>query len=71
MQDWLHATVGHPGSEPDPMPEVIRTGPWKYVKLEEWIDRLRSQGRYADAEAIIARLGLDANLQTRNGDVPV
>jgi len=39
--------------------------------LDEWIDRLRSQGRDADAEAIIARLGLDANLQTRDGHVPV
>ena len=71
MQEWLQATVGHPGSEPDPMPEVIRTGPWKYVKLDEWIERLRSQGRDGDADAIIARLDLDANLRTRHGHVPV
>lgn len=71
MQDWLQAAVGHHGSAPDPMPEVIRTGPWKYVKLDEWIERLRGQGRDADADGIIARLNLDANLQTRNGHTPV
>lgn len=71
MQDWLHAQLGHHGSLPDPMAEVIRTGPWKYVKLEPWIERLRDQGRDADADAIIDRLGLDSNLHTRNGHVPV
>lgn len=71
MQDWLHDQVGHPGSLPDPMPEVIRTGPWKYVRLEPWIERLRERGRDADATAIIQRLGLDPNLHTRNGHTPV
>ncbi len=71
MQDWLQATLGHHASMPDPMQEVIRTGPWKYVKLDEWIERLRSQGRDADAAAIIERLDLDENLRTRNGREPV
>lgn len=71
MQDWLQEQVGHHGSEPDPMPSVVQTGPWKYVRLEEWIDRLRSQGRDADAAAIISRLDLDENLATRRGHVPV
>jgi arylsulfatase A-like enzyme len=59
MQEWLHAAVGHPGSPPDPMPEVIRTGPWKYVKLDPWIKRLRAKGRDAYATAILQRLGLE------------
>lgn len=71
MVDWLHDQVGHHGSMPDPMPAVIQTGPWKYVKLEPWIERLRSQGRDGDAEAIIARLGLGPDLQFHNGHAPV
>lgn len=71
LQEWLQAQVGHPGSLPDPMSEIIRTGPWKYVTLEPWIERLRDQGRDADADAIIQRLDLDPNLQTRHGHQPV
>lgn len=71
MQNWLHANLGHHGSLPDPMPEVVRTGPWKYVTLEAWIERLRRQGRGEDAAAIIRRLYLDDNLQTSRGHAPV
>ena len=52
MQTWLHEAVGHPGARPDPMPEVIRTGPWKYVQPGPWLTRLRAEGRDDDADAI-------------------
>jgi arylsulfatase A-like enzyme len=71
MSDWLQGNLGHHASLPDPLPEVVRTGPFKYVRLEPWIARLRNKGRHADAQAIIERLGLDENLRTRNGHAPV
>ena len=71
MQDWLQAQLGHHGSLPDPMPEIVRTGPWKYARLEPWIERLKHQGRTDDAAAILDRLDLDPNLTTRNGQLPV
>ena len=67
MQNYLQENLGYHGSTPDPMQEVIRTGPFKYVTLEGWIPHLRREGRNADAEAIIRRLGLDENLRTRDG----
>ena len=71
MQEWLHENLGYHGSKPDPMQEVIRTGPFKYVGLEEWVEWLRSEGRNVDAEAITMRLGMDENLRTRDGHDPV
>ncbi len=71
MNDWLQENLGRHASLPDPLPEVVRTGPWKYVRPEQWIARLRGKGRHADAEAIIKRLDLDENLRTRNGHAPV
>lgn len=65
MQDWMHEAIGRHGSPPDPMQQVVRTGPWKYVGLEQWIARLREQDRHSDAKAIIDRLDLDENLRAR------
>lgn len=67
MQDWLQENLGRHASMPDPMQEVIRTGPFKYVRLEDWIERLRGEGRDTDAEAIIKRLDLDEDLRPREG----
>ncbi|GLQ55910.1 sulfatase family protein [Devosia nitrariae] len=55
LNDWLQQNLG-PGSMPDPMGEVIRTGPFKYVRLEPWLARLRAKGRTGDADRIVARL---------------
>lgn len=67
MQEWLHQMVDRHGSMPDPMPEIVRSGPFRYIQLDRWIDRLRSRGRENDARAIIERLDLDDNLRTRRG----
>lgn len=71
MQEWLSSTLGRHASMPDPMQAVVRTGPWKYVTLEDWIARLSSKGRDNDAKTIIRRLDLDDNLLTRRGHQPI
>ena len=71
MNDWLHEMIGHHGSQPDPMQEVIRTGPWKYARIEPWIKRLREIGQDEAAAAILRRLDLDENLVTRDGHTPM
>ncbi|MBA2276849.1 MAG: sulfatase-like hydrolase/transferase, partial [Chloroflexia bacterium] len=70
MQDWLQDALGRHGSLPDPLQLVIQTGPWKYVTVQEWIPRLRAKGRDADADAILARLGLNEHFQLRGDRVP-
>jgi arylsulfatase A-like enzyme len=69
LNEWLQAQLGHHGAMPDPMAQVIRTGPWKYVALDTWINRLRQKGCEEAAETIIRRLALDNNLATRGGHV--
>lgn len=44
LMQWWHDMVGLPGAIPDPLPEVIRTGPYKYIKKENWKDYLRASG---------------------------
>jgi arylsulfatase A-like enzyme len=57
MQDWLDEQIGHSG-EPDPLRQIVRSGPWKYVKIDPWLARLRSKGREDAAAKICQRLGL-------------
>jgi arylsulfatase A-like enzyme len=71
MQNWLHDQVGHHGSQPDPLAEVVKTGPFKYVQLEPWISRLHGKGRSREADEILNRLGLGADLKTLMGYPPV
>ena len=37
---------------------VVETGPWKYVTLDSWLERLEEWGRPEMAAAIRGRLGL-------------
>lgn len=71
LQDWLHDMIGHHGSAPDPMQEVVRTGPWKYVVPDYWLHRLRNTGRGDDADAICERLGVDDDGCNPFGHPPV
>ena len=59
LLEWHQEQLGHHGAEPDPLHEVIRTGPWKYVQLGPWLERLRAKGREEAAREIQQRLGLD------------
>lgn len=70
MQIWIHEQIGHHGSLPDPMAEVVRTGPFKYVRLGPWITRLRDKGRVQESEKILHRLNLGSDLQPISGYPP-
>jgi arylsulfatase A-like enzyme len=59
LAQWLNDQLGRPGAGPDPLQQVIETGPWKYVQLDSWLRRLESRGRQAQADAIRRRLGLE------------
>lgn len=61
MQQWLHDMLGHHGEMRDPMQDVLRDGPFRYVPLQRWLDRLKRRGRESDAQAIMRRLGLRLN----------
>ena len=56
--DWHVENLGRHGAEPDPLQEVVRTGPWKYVQLEPWLNRLEGKGRHEAANEIRERLGI-------------
>ena len=45
LESWRAHYGATPGGDPDPLGEVIRTGPWKYVTPERWNERLRAAGR--------------------------
>lgn len=57
LTEWLHRCVTDEG---DPMEEIVRSGPWRYVRPEPWIARLRDRGRDAAAKTIEARVGQPA-----------
>ncbi|MFQ6133873.1 MAG: sulfatase [Armatimonadota bacterium] len=58
LAQWHQDNLGRHGAEPDPLQEVIHTGPWKYVRLAEWLQHLRQKGRDDAAREIEQRLGL-------------
>ena len=71
VQNYLQENLGYHGSLPDPMQEVISTGPFKYVTLEGWIDWLHKRGRHGAATEILRRLDLDEGTRTRDGRMPI
>jgi choline-sulfatase len=58
LNGWLDDMLDRGDGAGDPMQEVLAGGPFRYVQLDPWIDRLRRRGRLADAQAILTRLGL-------------
>ncbi len=42
---WLHEQVGQPFEKPDPLAKVIETGPFKYIKEDQWYKLLNEAGR--------------------------
>ncbi|WP_230986740.1 sulfatase family protein [Cohnella fermenti] len=55
IQEWLQEQQSKHGLIMDPMQEVIRSGPWRYVTPEAWAERLRSEGREAEADSILEK----------------
>jgi len=58
LMEWHAENLGHHGAAPDPLQEVVRTGPWKYVQLQPWLKRLEGKGRADAAQEIRNRLGI-------------
>ncbi|MVO98411.1 sulfatase [Paenibacillus lutrae] len=50
LSQWLHEHLGKPGHSTDPLQKVVETGPWKYVTLEGWVQRLREKGDHEAAD---------------------
>jgi choline-sulfatase len=63
LAQWLNDQLGRPGTGPDPLQLVVQTGPWKYVQLDSWLERLESWGRPEQADAIRQRLGLEVPIR--------
>lgn len=58
LMQWLNDALGRPGAGVDPLQLVVETGPWKYVPLDSWLQRLEEWDRPQMAAAIRRRLGL-------------
>ncbi len=58
LDEWYRKHVYGPTGSPDPMQQVIATGPWKYIKLSPWLERLRQHDKATAALAIEERLAL-------------
>lgn len=57
LQQWYAEQVGQPFSAPDPLPLVVQTGPYKYMKKDRWAQRLREIGRDDLREQFLRRNG--------------
>ncbi len=49
---WQHEQTRKPGYKVDPMQKVLETGPWKYLKPEDWVRKLERVGRKEEANVI-------------------
>ena len=45
LMEWLHEQAGQPSQQPDPLPLVVETGPFKYIKEKQWAENLSEVGR--------------------------
>jgi choline-sulfatase len=52
---WEQEHLGYPINMVDPLQEVVKTGPWKYVTLESWVDHLKKAGWTNEAEQLWAK----------------
>lgn len=55
LAQWLQENRDRHGIIPDPMEQVIHTGPYRYIHPNEWIRRLREVGLSAQADELEAR----------------
>lgn len=52
LSSWQHEQSRKPGYKVDPMQKVLETGPWKYLKPEDWVRRLEKAGWQSEASII-------------------
>ncbi|KIL40396.1 arylsulfatase [Gordoniibacillus kamchatkensis] len=55
--EWMQQHVYKAGHKIDPLQKVIETGPWKYVTVEGWVQRLRRDGWHDAANRLEAKYG--------------
>lgn len=55
IAQWFQSNIGSNGRKTDPMQAVIESGPFRYVTLEQWVDRLRAEGCTDEAEALLQK----------------
>jgi choline-sulfatase len=60
LAEWLQRQAYRPGHKVDPLQKVIETGPWKYVTVGDWAQRLRREGRLEEALRLEAKYGSPA-----------
>lgn len=49
---WTQENLGRPGHIVDPLQECVQSGPWRYMTPARWVERLRSEGWYEQAEML-------------------
>ncbi|WP_407267896.1 sulfatase [Radiobacillus sp. PE A8.2] len=54
LMEWQQENLGVNLNRVDPLQEVIKTGPWKYVTLDGWIEHLRKNNWFAAIEELEA-----------------
>lgn len=55
MAEWYQSNVKAHGRKVDPLKTVVETGPYKYVTLEQWSERLASEGFEQEAAELLRR----------------
>lgn len=55
LADWLQENRVKHGVIPDPMEQIIHTGPYRYIGPQEWIRRLRELGLDSQADRLAER----------------
>jgi choline-sulfatase len=52
LNEWMQRHVYKAGHKVDPLQKVIETGPWKYVTISDWVQRLRQEGWHEAANRL-------------------
>ncbi|GMA64272.1 sulfatase-like hydrolase/transferase [Alicyclobacillus fastidiosus] len=55
IADWVQENRSKHGEIMDPMEEIIRTGPYRYISKEAWLSRLREVGKGWAADEFASR----------------
>ncbi|GGE26027.1 sulfatase [Pullulanibacillus camelliae] len=69
LAEWEQEHLGYPLNMVDPLQEVVKTGPWKYVTLESWIEHLNRSGWGNAAKELEAKFIKADELASAYGEV--
>lgn len=57
---WQHEQMRRTDFKVDPMQKVLETGPWKYLKAEDWVSRLEKAGWKKEADELRSKYQKEA-----------